>query len=97
MENIYQMHVGNGNRVGFWGKRDSWSRQTALITSVGHKTEGPLEGKPPNLGNPKIKGRTGGGARLRYPAPVRLDNAARWSLQLVQLSRTLMAKSSFRL
>lgn len=59
-ENIYQMYVANGNKAGFWVRRNSWSRQTALITSVGGKSEGPLEGAPPYFNNPKVKGQMSG-------------------------------------
>ncbi len=59
-ENIYQMYVANGNKAGFWVKRNSWSWQTALITSIAGKSEGELEGKPPYFGNPKVLARMGG-------------------------------------
>ncbi|TXT29796.1 MAG: hypothetical protein FD131_2262 [Rhodocyclaceae bacterium] len=56
-ENIYQMYVANGNKVGFWVQRNSWSWQTALITSIGAQSEGELEGLPPYFKNQKVKGR----------------------------------------
>lgn len=59
-ENIYQMYVANGNKAGFWVKRNSWSWQTALITSVGGQVEGELEGPPPYFKNQKVKGRMNG-------------------------------------
>lgn len=62
-ENIYQMYVANGNKAGFWVKRNSWSWQTALITSVGGQAEGELEGQAPYFKNQKVKGRMGGTGR----------------------------------
>lgn len=59
-ENIYQMYVANGNKAGFWVRRNSWSWQTALITSVGGRSEGELEGVPPYFKNQQVKGRMGG-------------------------------------
>jgi hypothetical protein len=59
-ENIYQMYVANGNRAGFAVKRDSWSWQTAIITSIAGKIEGELEGRAPYFGSAKVKGRMGG-------------------------------------
>lgn len=61
--NIYQMYVANGNKAGFWVKRNSWSWQTALVVSVGGKAEGELEGKPPYFNNPKVKALMGGTGR----------------------------------
>lgn len=62
-DNIYQMYVANGNKAGFWVQRNSWSWQTALITSVGGQAEGELEGQPPYFKNQKVKGRMGGQGR----------------------------------
>jgi hypothetical protein len=59
-QNIYQMYVANGNKAGFWVKRNSWSWQTALITSIDGKSEGELSGVPPYHGNLNVKGRMGG-------------------------------------
>jgi hypothetical protein len=59
-ENIYQMYVTNGNKAGFWVLRNSWSRQIALIRSVGGQAEGELEGLSPYFKNQKVKGRIGG-------------------------------------
>jgi len=63
VKNIYQMYMANGNRAGFWVKRNSWSWQTALITSIAGKAEGELEGSPPYYGNPKVKALMGGKGR----------------------------------
>lgn len=62
-ENIYQMYVANGNKADFWVQRNSWSWQTALITSIGGQAEGDLEGLPPYFKNQKVKGRMGGAGR----------------------------------
>lgn len=59
-QNIYQMYVANGNKAGFWVKRNSWSWQTALITSIGGQVEGELEGKAPYFNNQKVKALMGG-------------------------------------
>lgn len=62
-ENIYQMYVANGNKAGFWVKRNSWSWQIALITSIGGQTNGPLGGSPPYFNNQKVRGKMGGKGR----------------------------------
>jgi hypothetical protein len=54
--NIYQMYVQNGNRCGFWVKRDSWAANIARITSIAGKFEGPLDGEAPYFKNPKVRG-----------------------------------------
>jgi hypothetical protein len=59
-QNIYQMYVANGSKTGFWVKRNSWSWQIALITSIGGNSEGDLEGTAPYFGNQKVKGLMGG-------------------------------------
>lgn len=59
-QNIYQMYVANGNKVGFWVQRNSWSWKTALITSIGGQTEGPLEGNAPYFKSQKVMGKMGG-------------------------------------
>jgi|WetSurMetagenome_2_1015567.scaffolds.fasta_scaffold47463_2 hypothetical protein len=60
-ENIYQMYIANGNKAGFLVQRKSWSLHTkVLITSIGGKTIGELEGIPPYFKNQKVKGRLGG-------------------------------------
>jgi len=61
--NIYQMYVANGNKAGFWITRNSWSWQTALVTSIGGISEGPLEGNAPYFMNQKVKGLMGGVGR----------------------------------
>src|SRR5690348_10054330 len=53
--NIYLMYVQNGNRCGFWVKRNSWSANIARVTSIGGKADGPLEGNPPYFTNPKVR------------------------------------------
>lgn len=58
--NIYQMYVANGNKANFWVKRNSWSWQSALITSIDGKTVGELTGEPPYFNNPKVKGKMEG-------------------------------------
>jgi len=63
VENIYQMYVANGNKAGFWVKRDSWSSQTALITSIDGMSEGQLNGVAPYFGNLKVKGLMNGVGR----------------------------------
>ena len=62
-QNIYQMYVANGNKAGFWVTRNSWSWQTALVTSIGGRSEGALEGEAPYFKNQKVFGRMGGAGR----------------------------------
>jgi hypothetical protein len=54
--NIYLMYVRNGNRCGFWVKRNSWLRNIARVTNIAGKWEGLLEGNPPYFTNPKVRG-----------------------------------------
>lgn len=49
--NVYQMYIANGNKAGFWIKRDSWSNYKAFVTSVQGKTEGKLKGNHPYYNN----------------------------------------------
>ncbi len=68
--NIYQMYGANGNRAGFWVQRNSWSWKTALVTSVGGQTEGPLEGDPPYFKNQRVMGKMGGmGGEFEITSP----------------------------
>lgn len=62
--NIYEMYVKNGNKAGFWVKRNSWSWQSALIVSIDGKTEGELEGNPPYFNNVRVKAKMGGTGKL---------------------------------
>lgn len=55
--NIYQMYLANGNKAGFFVKRDSWSSQVAEVISIDGKSSGELTGKPPYFNNPKVFGR----------------------------------------
>lgn len=55
-QNIYQMYAANGNRCGFWVRRNSWSNNVAQVTSIAGQTEGPLTGKAPYYNNPKVFG-----------------------------------------
>jgi hypothetical protein len=57
--NIYQMYLENGNKAGFYVKRNSWSTQIAEIVSIDGKTSGELDGSPPYFNNPKVIGRFG--------------------------------------
>jgi len=54
--NIYQLNVQNGNRCGFWVKRETWSRNIARITTIGGQFEGLLDGNPPYLKSQKVRG-----------------------------------------
>lgn len=54
--NIYQMYTLNGDKCGFWVRRNSWGRHIARITRIANQFEGALEGKPPYFDNPKVKG-----------------------------------------
>jgi len=82
-ENIYQMYVANGNKVGFWVQRNSWSWQTALITSIGGQSEGELEGLPPIS---RIRRSNGGsraeGRKLIFPAQEHMVIVALINLRL---------------
>lgn len=53
-QNIYQMYEANGNRAGFFVRRDSWTSIYAQVKTVAGQSEGPLIGKPPYYGNPKV-------------------------------------------
>lgn len=55
MSNVYDMYVGNGNRVGFWVIRHSWSAHVARVISIADCTSGKLRGKPPYYSNPPVK------------------------------------------
>lgn len=52
--NIYQMYEKNGNQCGFCVVRDSWGRIYAKVTSIAGQTSGPLKGRPPYYGNPRV-------------------------------------------
>lgn len=58
--NIYQMYLKNGNKAGFWVRRNSWGQRSALITKVDGKSQGELIGKEPYFDNPKVLGKMGG-------------------------------------
>ena len=55
-QNIFEMYVANGNKAGFWIKRNSWSANIARVTSIANQAEGPLEGNPPYFKSQKVKG-----------------------------------------
>ncbi len=55
-KNIYEMYVQNGNRCGFWVRRNSWSYNIAQITSIGGNQDGPLDGVAPYFKNQKVRG-----------------------------------------
>lgn len=48
-QNIFEMHVANGERAGFWIRRTTWRKMCARIVSVGE-----LRGPPPYYGNPAV-------------------------------------------
>lgn len=52
--NVFQMYVENGNRAGFWIRRNSWGNTAAFVLSVQGKREGDLEGVPPYYGDPLV-------------------------------------------
>ena len=57
--NIYQMYAANGNRCGFYVRRDSWSHPEtyALVLTIDGKEEGPLPGFPPYHKNAGVSAR----------------------------------------
>ena len=55
--NIYQMYLANGNKAGFFVRRNSWSNKIAKIVTVGGKTCGELAGRAPYFDNPKVFGK----------------------------------------
>ncbi len=57
--NIYQMYAANGNRCGFYVRRDGWSHPEtyALILTIAGKEEGPLPGNPPYHKNAAVLAR----------------------------------------
>ncbi|WP_145114263.1 hypothetical protein [Gimesia panareensis] len=53
-KNVYEMYVDNGNKAGFFVRRDSWSSIYAKVISIEGKSEGPLTGTPRYFGNPEV-------------------------------------------
>ena len=53
-QNIFQMYVANGNKAGFYVRRDSWSTIYARVVTIDGRTEGPLRGRPPYYGDPTV-------------------------------------------
>lgn len=53
-QNIYQMYEANGNKAGFFVRRNSWGNTYARVATVAGSTEGPLPGNPPYYGNPPV-------------------------------------------
>lgn len=54
--NIYLMYIQNGNKCGFWIRRNSWAINIARVTSIAGQFEGPLEGDRPYFKNQKVRG-----------------------------------------
>lgn len=54
MLNVFEMYVANGNRAGFWVKRNSWGNTCALVKLVGGQESGEMPGLPPYFG---VKGK----------------------------------------
>lgn len=52
--NVYEMYQANGNKAGFWIRRDNWGRIVAKVLKVGGKERGALPGKAPYFGNPAV-------------------------------------------
>jgi hypothetical protein len=52
--NIYQLYVANGNRAGFYVRRNSWAVTYAQVMTIGGREAGPLSGQPPYYGNPPV-------------------------------------------
>ena len=53
--NVYEMYAANGNRAGFYVRRNSWApHNVARVLSIDGKESGPLPGKPPYHGNPVV-------------------------------------------
>ena len=52
--NVYQMYVENGNKAGFWVKRNSWTKKAAYILEVDGHFEGELTGEEPYFDNPVV-------------------------------------------
>ena len=55
-QNLYQMYVQNGNKVGFYVIRNSWSNHYAKVIEIGGQTAGELSGEPPYYDNPPAVG-----------------------------------------
>jgi len=53
-QNIYQMYAANGNRAGFYVRRNSWAQTYARVVAVDGREAGPLSGRPPYYGNPPV-------------------------------------------
>ena len=55
--NVFDMYEANGNRVGFWIRRDTWGNTVARVISVAGAASGPLpkkEGARYPDGRPKV-------------------------------------------
>ncbi len=48
------MYVSNGERTGFFVRRDSWSSVYAKVRTIAGQVEGPLVGEPPYYSNPEV-------------------------------------------
>ena len=48
-QNVFQMYVANGEKLGFWLRRTTWGNTCAQVTSVGE-----FKGPPPYYGNPSV-------------------------------------------
>ena len=46
MVNVFDMYEANGNRVGFWIRRNTWGNTVARVVSVADAESGPLVKKP---------------------------------------------------
>lgn len=54
--NVYQMYTANGERAGFFIRRDSWARSTfARVLMIDGRSDGPLPGPPPYHGNAPVR------------------------------------------
>ena len=49
--NIYEMYINNGNKVGFWVKKNSWHNYVAKVVLINGKIEGSLPGRSPYFNN----------------------------------------------
>lgn len=52
--NLYQMYEENGNKAGFWVRRNTWGNFCARVISIGEQKEGKLPGRAPYHGNPPV-------------------------------------------
>jgi hypothetical protein len=53
--NVYEMYVENGNKAGFWVRRNSWGPSSfAQVTRIAGNEKGAINGNPPYFNNQAV-------------------------------------------